>query len=482
LRENKFSVEKSFLFISFMIRSIACSRLLDIPDQSYEKQRNILTAVPSISLRRLVKHIKFVLILVLVTALYAGGRWWFHSVPAAEETPALPHNNVALKIEDAPVSTPSLDPPLENKQLIKEHTFKVGDSLFAVLGVLGVPQEEIFDIFKSAKKIYDLRKIIPGQKIKVFLQQAPKRVGALLYEIDPLRSLKMERSESGFHAIEEKAVLQQEIESRGGDIPDTLFDSARRSGVPAEVILDLADIFAWDLDFSTEIQPGDHFRVVYEVFKHEGEVLRTGRILAAEMVNQGRAYHAYHFAQSGEKGNYYDAEGHSLKKAFLKSPLRYRYISSGFSTRRLHPILKVNRPHLGIDYAAQHGTPVMVASGGVVTFVGWQGGHGKTVIVRHRNGYSTLYGHLSAYGAGIKKGKKVEQGEIVGRVGSTGLSTGPHLHYTLMKNGKSIDPKNADVVRGDPLSKAWESSFLEQVQRMDGYLKSAQLTEKNNRT
>ncbi len=416
------------------------------------------------------KNVKFAFLLGLVV-LYVGARGWFYSIPSSEEMTGAPQVEIPSEGEAAPaLSTASIAPALENKQLVKEHTFKVGDSLFAVLSVLGVPHEEIFDIFKSAQKIYDLKKIIPGQKIKVFLQETPQKVGALLYQIDPLRSLKMERSETGFHAVEEKAALQREVESRGGEITDTLFESARRSSVPAEVILDLADIFAWDLDFSTEIQSGGHFRVVYEVFKHQGETFRTGRILAAEMINEGRKYRAYRFAETGEKGSYYDAEGRSLKKAFLKSPLRYRYISSGFSTRRVHPILKVSRPHLGIDYAAQHGTPVMAASSGVVTFVGWQGGHGKTVIVRHRNGYSTLYGHLSAYGEGIQKGKKIDQGETVGRVGSTGLSTGPHLHYTLMKNGKAIDPKSAGVVRGDPLSKTLEALFLEQVQQLNRYL------------
>ena len=423
------------------------------------------------------KRSKWVLILSLAVLCF-GGLWWLQSAPLPEESAV-----VAQAVpEAAPPAQPSpAVPAVENKHLVREHTFKVGDSLFSVLGVLGVPNEEMIDIFQSAKKIYDLRKIIPGQKIKIFLQETPKKVGALLYEISPMRSLKMERSESGFHAVEEKTVVDQGIESRGGEISDTLFESARRAGVQAEVILDLADIFAWDLDFSTEIQPGDRFRVVYEVFKHQGEIFKTGRILAAEMSNQGRVYRAYHFAQGEEKGAYYDAEGHSLKKAFLKSPLRYRYICSGFSAQRVHPILKVSRPHLGSDYAAQYGTPVMAASGGTVTFVGWQGGHGKTVIVRHRNGYSTLYGHLSAYGEGIRVGKKVDQSDIVGRVGSTGLSTGPHLHYTLLKNGKAIDPKNADVVRGDPLSREWTVSFTEQVQRMNGYLKPSPSPEKNDR-
>lgn len=358
------------------------------------------------------------------------------------------------------------------KEIVKEHTFKSGDSLFGVLSVLGIPDAEIFDILKAAKKVYDLRKIIPGQKIIVFLEEAPQAVGKMLVQIDPFRSLRVERSENGFQVVEEKTPLERGLASHSGIISDTLYESARRSGVPAEVILDLSDIFAWDVDFSTEIQSGGHFRVVYEVFKHQEEILQTGRVLAAELTNEGESYRAYYFSNDGGKGDYYDENGRSLKKAFLKSPLRYRYISSGFTTKRFHPVLKVNRPHLGVDYAAPRGTPVMAASDGAVKFVGWNGGHGKTVIIQHRNGYSTLYGHLSSYGTGIRKGKKVEQGEIVGRVGSTGLSTGPHLHYTLMRHGQPINPKNADVVRGEPLSKTLEVPFKKKVEEMNRHFDS----------
>ncbi len=407
---------------------------------------------------------------LLFVLLYLGSYWLpeSDSLPAPDAGPASEESPAESKPEISP-DTLSGQILADAKQIVKEHTFKSGDSLFGVLSVLGIPDAEIFDIMKAAKKVYDLRKIIPGQKIKVFLEEAPQAVGTLLYQIDPFRSLKVERSESGFHVVEEKTPLERDLVSHNGEISDTLYESARRSGVPPEVILDLSDIFAWDVDFSTEIQSGDHFRVVYEVFKNQNEILRTGRVLAAELINEGTAYRAYYFSKDG-KGDYYDEKGGSLKKAFLKSPLRYRHISSGFTTKRFHPILKINRPHLGIDYAAPYGTPVMAASDGTVTFVGWNGGHGKTVIVQHRNGYSTLYGHLSSYGEGIRKGKKIEQGEIVGRVGSTGLSTGPHLHYTLMRYGKPINPKNADVVRGDPLPKSWETPYRETVEEMDRHL------------
>lgn len=411
---------------------------------------------------------------LFLLSVYIGSHWLTESdlTPVPESDPA---NGGSLKGSNSETSPDLLSTlsPVITKEIVKEHTFKSGDSLFAVLSLLGIPDAEIFDIMKAAKKIYDLRKILPGQKIIVFLKEAPQAVGKLLVQIDPFRALRVERSENGFHVVEEKTPLERDVVSHNGVISDTLYESARRSGVPAEVILDLSDIFAWDVDFSTEIQPGGHFRVVYEVFKNQEQILRTGRVLAAELMNEGETYRAYYFSHEGDaKGDYYDEKGRSLKKAFLKSPLRYRYISSGFTTQRFHPVLKVNRPHLGVDYAAPHGTPVMAASDGTVSFVGWNGGHGKTVIIQHRNGYSTLYGHLSSYGEGIRKGKKVEQGEIVGRVGSTGLSTGPHLHYTLMRHGKPINPKNAEVMRGEPLPKIWESPFRERIEEMHRHLDS----------
>lgn len=423
------------------------------------------------------KKLGFGLTLFLLS-VYIGSQWLPESdSPTPQSDPVNGATAEETKSEEstagASANLLSALPAVVTKEIIKEHTFKSGDSLFAVLSLLGIPDAEIFDIMKAAKKIYDLRKIIPGQKIIVFLEEAPQAVGKMLVQIDPFRSLKVERSESGFQVVEEKTPLERDLVSHNGIISDTLYESARRSGVPAEIILDLSDIFAWDVDFSTEIQKGGHFRVVYEVFKNQEQILRTGRVLAAELTNEGETYRAYYFSnEDGAGGNYYDERGGSLKKAFLKSPLRYRYISSGFTTKRYHPVLKVNRPHLGVDYAAPHGTPVMAASDGTVSFVGWNGGHGKTVIVQHRNGYSTLYGHLSSYGEGIRKGKKVEQGEIVGRVGSTGLSTGPHLHYTLMRHGKPINPKNADVMRGEPLPGAWEAPFKERVKEMNRHLDS----------
>ncbi len=351
-----------------------------------------------------------------------------------------------------------------------EHRLKKGDTLYVVLSRLGVSDQEIYKITKASKKVYNLKKIHPGQKIAVTFKTDQRQVARFSYEINTFNRLDVERAGGHFIATKRKIPLEKSIERRSGTITETLFESAQRLGVPSDIILDLADLFAWDLDFGIDIRSGDHFNLVYEVFRKEAKTIRTGRIVAAEITNRGKTYRAYYFAPKGKRGDYYNEKGRSLRKAFLKSPLRYRYISSGYARRRLHPILKVNRPHLGIDFAARHGTPVRASGDGVVTFTGWNGGHGKTVIIKHRNGYKTLYGHLSSFMRGIKKGKKVKQEDFIGRVGSTGLSTGPHLHYTLYKNGKAINPRKADILRGKPLSGKWLTLFSKQVALMDQYL------------
>ncbi len=434
------------------------------------------------------KSIPFLVSSVLILGAYAG--FWFLSEPEAisrpvpaskpqmnaqEENPA--QNNSGLKegLETAEIDegieafASKISPanPSEPETLIKEHRLKKGDTLALVLSRLGVSNREIYDITTASKKVYNLKKVHPGQTVAVTFDESAQQVARFSYEIDALSYLEIKQTEGRFVAAQKEVRLEKSIERRSGVITDTLYESAKRFGVPSEVILDLSDIFAWDIDFGNEIRVDDRFKLVYEVFKKDGEIVQTGRVLAAEMTSRGSAYRAYYFEAEGTRGDYYDAEGRSLRKAFMKSPLRYRYISSGYATRRLHPILKVNRPHLGIDFAAKRGTPVRAAGDGVVSFAGNNGGYGKTVIIKHKNGYKTLYGHLSSFARGIKKGKRVKQEDFIGRVGSTGLSTGPHLHYTLYKNGKAINPRKAEVLRGEALPKKWMPLFADLVALMD---------------
>ncbi len=392
--------------------------------------------------------------------------------PTKQTSPAKPLAAIPPKqaLDSDPLEVASAEITPEAETLVQEYTFKRGDSLSKALSKIGVSTREIHEIAKVSKPVFDLRKIQAGQSLQVTLQQNPVRFASLQYEFGLTQTLKVARSGEKWFASKEETPLIREIARSVGTINSSLYVSAKAQGVPSEIILKLSDIFAWDVDFGLDIRRGDQFNVVYEVFKKDGRIIRSGRVLAAEIINRGHSYPAYYFNPQGKGNDYYDDEGRSLRKAFLKSPLRYRYISSGYSKRRIHPILKVNRPHLGIDFAAKRGTPVRAASDGTVIFAGWKGGNGKTVIIRHKNGYKTLYGHLSSFWKGIKKGKRVKQEDFIGRVGSTGLSTGPHLHYTLIKNGKAINPNKVTLLRGEALDPEWLSLFSKQLEEMNRIL------------
>jgi murein DD-endopeptidase MepM/ murein hydrolase activator NlpD len=242
-----------------------------------------------------------------------------------------------------------------------------------------------------------------------------------------------------------------------GTITSSLFLAVTESGEGDQLALDLADIFAWDIDFHTEIQRGDSFRVAVEKLYLDGGFSRYGRILSAEFTRGDRVFQAIHFeAQRGP--GYYAPDGTPIRKAFLRSPLRFSRISSRFSYRRFHPILKKVRPHLGIDYAAPRGTPVSAAADGVVILAGWSGGYGKTVRIRHANGFQTLYGHLSKIF--VRRGQRVSQGTRIGAVGSTGLSTGPHLDYRMTRNGVFVNPLRVQSPPAEPLSPEELEVFL----------------------
>jgi murein DD-endopeptidase MepM/ murein hydrolase activator NlpD len=235
--------------------------------------------------------------------------------------------------------------------------------------------------------------------------------------------------------------------------------------------MQLSDIFAWDIDFTTDLRDGDTFKIVVEALYLDGEFKKYGDILAAEFVNNGETYRAYRFEHNGKAG-YYDEEGKSLRKAFLKAPLSFRRISSGFSLGRFHPILKIYRPHHGLDYAAPAGTPVSAMGDGTVIFAGKKGQYGNLVIIRHPNGYKTYYGHLSKFGKDIKKGTKVEQGQIIGYVGSTGLATGPHLHYELRIRNRPVNPVTVKSLKGTSIPEKLMAEFRGFKNQMDGRLAS----------
>jgi murein DD-endopeptidase MepM/ murein hydrolase activator NlpD len=220
----------------------------------------------------------------------------------------------------------------------------------------------------------------------------------------------------------------------------------------AEVIHLMDRVFQWQLDFSRQIQRGDSYRLIFEREVRPDGSMRSGRILAAELMNSGTPLYAIWFDLEGDEvGGYYDLAGESLRRAFIRAPLEYRRISSTFSMSRFHPILQVNRPHIGVDYAAAMGTPVMATADGTVARRGVNGGYGNSIEIRHAGGFMTRYAHLSGYAAGVRAGGRVSQGEVIGYVGMTGQATGPHLHYEMHRNGSAVDPLNIDIPEGAPI-------------------------------
>lgn len=253
--------------------------------------------------------------------------------------------------------------------------------------------------------------------------------------------------------------LERSVRSAGATITGSLFQSAKEAGISDTMALRIADIFRFDIDFVLDIRPGDSFSVVHEVLSRDGRVLGEGELLAVEFVNQGEAYRAVRWAPQGGKPDYYTPEGKSLRKAFIRAPLEFTRVSSRFNLYRRHPILNRMRAHRGVDYAAPIGTPVKAAGGGRVAFVGNKGGYGKVVELTHPGGVRTVYGHLSAFARGLRPGQSVAQGQLIGKVGMTGLATGPHLHYEFLLNGVHKDPQKVPLPKAEPVPASERAAF-----------------------
>ncbi len=272
--------------------------------------------------------------------------------------------------------------------------------------------------------------------------------------------VRLERDAFGWRSTTVETPVWSDTIMVAGTITSDLWSAVVRNPALNEMpvgdrarVIDLMDrVFQWQLDFSRQIQRGDTYRLAFERQVRPDGTMRTGRILAAELVNRDTPLHAVWFDLHDDGvGGYYDLEGESLRRAFLRAPLEYRRISSAFNMNRFHPILNERRPHIGVDYAAATGTPVMATADGVVTVRGVQGGYGNLVEIRHANGFMTRYAHLNGFASGIRVGGRVAQGQIIGYVGMTGLATGPHLHYEMHRSGRPVDPLNVDIPAGDPI-------------------------------
>jgi len=339
----------------------------------------------------------------------------------------------------------------------------LGVALSSVLSPTAVHQ-----LVESARPVYNLKYLSVGHPFDVTL--GPNGLMSnFSYSIDALKTLRVTRGKEGLTAELLTRQYDIRVETAAGGIESSLFAAVADSGESDQLALDLADIFAWDVDFNTELQLGDSFRVAVEKLYLDGEFVRYGRILSAEFVRGSRTLQAVRF--EGEQTGYYTPEGKPMRKAFLRSPLKFTRISSVFTSHRFHPILKSVRPHYGVDYAAPIGTPVMASGNGVVRLAGRWGGYGNTIRIHHPNGYDTLYGHLSRMS--VRVGDHVDQGQYIGTVGMTGMTTGPHLDYRMLKDGAFVNPLTLQSPAAEPLSPQDLAAFHAERDRRLALLETA---------
>jgi murein DD-endopeptidase MepM/ murein hydrolase activator NlpD len=344
---------------------------------------------------------------------------------------------------------------------VREEVVQSGDTVTALLSDYMGPAD-IFNLSRKCQPVYSLRRIKQGQPYRlVFLDDQLTRFE---YEIDSTDKLVVEIKPDDFQACREKIEYDIREEVTQARIETSLFEAVADSGETPALAVALADIFAWDVDFIRDIRKGDSFRLIVEKRFRKGEFQGYGPILAAQFENQGRVFQAFRFEKSNGRVEYYTAKGQAVRKTFLKAPLNFTRISSGYSWSRKHPILKKIRPHLGIDYAAPRGTPIKTVADGRVLRASRDRAAGNYVKVRHTNGYVTVYNHMCRFARGIRQGTRVTQGETIGYVGSTGLSTGPHLDFRVKKNGSYINPLKIDSRPVEPVPQSEMARFEHVIQ------------------
>jgi murein DD-endopeptidase MepM/ murein hydrolase activator NlpD len=372
-------------------------------------------------------------------------------------------------------SSPGLNPPAHEKaqsSLLRiGGIVEKGQSLYEIFKRHELDPRELFHMKEALAGVHSTREFRPGQPYE-FHVDPERRLHAFVYWVNDDALVRVTRAAEGYQAEKLNLEYEKKILCLEGAIEDNLIASMGGGQQNLLLALNLSDVFAWDIDFTTALRKGDTFRILVEGLYRDGGFRKYGNILAAEFVNDGTLYRAYRFEVDG-KADYYDADGRSLRKAFLKAPLSFRRISSGFSKSRLHPVLQVRRAHNGTDYVAPKGTPVSAMANGQVVSAGLQGGYGKLVVIRHPNGYKTFYGHLSGFAKGIRKGASVTQGQLVGTVGSTGMSTGPHLHFEMRVNDRPVNPRKVIIPPGDPVPEALLASYRATRDELAGRLASA---------
>ncbi len=347
---------------------------------------------------------------------------------------------------------------LSSKQW-REFKVKSGDSLARLFKRADIEPQQLDELMKSGDAVKTLRKIFPKDIIRL-LSDDDGILQALRYDIDHKSYLMVEREQGVLVAKTYNHKIETRQTHASGVIDSSLLLAGENAGISDNIIMELANIFGWDIDFALDIRKDDNFTVLYEELYRDGEKISDGKIIAADFVNDGKIFRAvrYKNPQTSES-EYYTPDGKSMRKAFIRSPVHFSRISSGFNLKRKHPILLNKRPHRGVDYAAKRGTPIYAAGDGKVIFKGKKGGYGKVMILKHGTKYTTLYAHLKTYNRKLKTGSRVKQGQTIAYVGSTGLATGPHLHYEFRVNGVHRNPLTVRLPASNPVPKRHMADF-----------------------
>jgi len=365
------------------------------------------------------------------------------SFPEQRETPPAGDDEVPDEMESLPDDEEVAEeiPPgvIESQPLLVIHQVRAGDTLLEIFNKLGI-DKALYQRFilldkKSKKRLARLR---PGQMLHFRFSKENKLV-EIIHNVDSLHSTSYLISDDDIQINKHQKEVQVKIETAHGTIESSLFNDGIRAGMTEKLIIKMAKLFSWDIDFGRELKKGDYFGVIYEARYVDGQYIGTGNILAAEFINGKKKHRVIRYVDSRDEVDYLDPQGRSRRQQFIRTPLSFTRISSKYTGKRWHPVLRRWRSHKGVDYAAPKGTPVWATADGTVSIIGRQRGFGKVIYLKHGK-YTTVYGHLSAFKRGMKKGRRVRQNEVIGYVGSTGLATGPHLHYEFRINGRHVNP------------------------------------------
>jgi len=382
----------------------------------------------------------------------------------ARQEPA-PKNTVAnISLDQAPAitindpDTESLNGTQEKPLNIKTIIVKKGDTLSAIFKRQSLSSSTLYKIINSGKQAKSLTRIKPGQKFTIALNDK-NEIESLTFALNKVDTLTIAKQDKQFvsHIDSKDIEIRQQFTT--ATINNSLFSAGQKAGLNSSMIMKLAHIFGWDIDFALDIRKGDSFAVLFEEKFVDGKKIGSGNILSAEFVNNGKVFNAIRYTDTSGHTDYYSENGLSMRKAFLRTPVEFSRISSRFTTARKHPVLNRIRAHKGVDYAASRGTPIKAVGDGKVVFKGRKGGYGRVIILQHGSKYTTLYAHMNSYNKKLRNGSRVKQGQTIGYIGSSGLATGPHLHYEFRVNGVHRNPLTVKLPSAAPIAKKYRSDF-----------------------